>query len=247
MDEQTSVKYELISAWCGPLFVLIFLVSFGFLGHNLPGPVSPALNPAEIAAHYVRNLSDLRLGWIVSLVFVSLYLPWSAQISEHMRHIEQHSRVLTYLQLITGALTVFVVSFGMLCWAVACLRPERDPAIIQTLHDIGWESLELQWAITTVQMLAMAFAGLADKRETPLFPRWVCYLSIWCGLSFVPASLTLYLQTGPFAWNGLFGFYLPYAAWLVWCLAASFFMIKDIRQRAAGPRTTGAVDYRILA
>lgn len=231
MDKRTSLNYEMISAWCGPLFVLIFVMSFGVLGHNLPGPVSPALSPAEIGAHYVRNLSDLRLGWVISLVFISLYLPWSAQISEHMRHIEKHSRVMTYLQLITGALTVFVVSFGMLCWAVACFRPERDPAIIQTLHDIGWESLELQWAITTVQMFAMALVGLADKRETPLFPRWVCFLSIWCGLSFVPASLTLYFKTGPFAWNGLVGFYIPYAAWLVWCLVASYFMIKDIRRR----------------
>ncbi|WP_114970616.1 hypothetical protein [Rhodoferax ferrireducens] len=231
MDKRTSLNYEMISAWCGPLFVLIFVMSFGVLGHNLPGPVSPTLSPAEIGAHYVRNLSDLRLGWVISLVFISLYLPWSAQISEHMRHIEKHSRVMTYLQLITGALTVFVVSFGMLCWAVACFRPERDPAIIQTLHDIGWESLELQWAITTVQMFAMALVGLADKRETPLFPRWVCFLSIWCGLSFVPASLTLYFKTGPFAWNGLVGFYIPYAAWLVWCLVASYFMIKDIRRR----------------
>ncbi len=231
MDKRTGLTYELISAWCGPLFVLIFVASFGFLGHNLPGPPSPALSVEEIGAHYVGNLSDLRLGWVISLVFISLYLPWSAQISEHIRHIEKDSRLLTYLQLITGALTVFVVSFGMLCWAVACLRPERDPAIIQAFHDIGWESLELQYMITTVQMVAMALAGLGDKRETPLFPRWVCYLSIWCGLTFVPASLTLYFLTGPFAWDGLLGFYVPYAAWLIWCLVTSFYMIKNIRGR----------------
>jgi hypothetical protein len=231
MDERTSLNYEMFAAWCGPLFVLIFVVSFGFLGHNLPGPISPASTAAEIGAYYVQNISDLRLGWVVSLVFISLYLPWSAQISEHMRHIEKHSRVLTYTQLITGALTVFVVSFGMLCWAVATFRPERDPGIIQAFHDIGWESLELQYMITTVQMVAMAVVGLADKRATPLFPRWVCYLSIWCGLTFVPASLTLYFKTGPFAWNGLLGFYVPYAAWLVWCFVASFCMIKDIRGR----------------
>lgn len=231
MDEPTSLKYELISAWCGPLFVLIFVMTFGFYGHNLPGPASPTLNPAEIASHYAGNLGDLRLGWVVSLVFISLYLPWSAQISAQMRQIEKHSRVLTYVQLIGGALTVFVVSFAMLCWAVACFRPDRDPALIQLLNDLGWESLELQWAITTVQMIAMALVGLADKRTTPLFPRWVCFLSIWCGLSFAPASLTLYLKTGPFAWNGLLSFYIPYAAWLVWCIAASIYMVKEIRRR----------------
>lgn len=233
MDETTSRKLELIAAWCGPVFVLIFVFTFGFLGHNLPGPISPAASAAEMGAYYMQNLADLRLGWVVSLVFISLYLPWSAQISEHMRHIERHSRLLTYLQLICGALTVFVVSWGMLCWAVACFRPDRDPAITQTLHDIGWLSLELQWCITTVQMCAMAVVGLADKRRTPLFPGWVCYLSIFCGLSFAPASLSLYLKTGPFAWNGLLSFYVPYAAWLVWVFAISYYMIKDIRRRMA--------------
>lgn len=233
MDERTSQTYELISAWCGPLFVLIYVITFGFLGHNLPGPISPDSSAEVIGAYYMQNVSDLRLGWVVSLVFISLYLPWSAQISEHMRHIEKHSRVLTYVQLITGALTVFVVSFGMLCWAVATFRPEREPAITQAFHDIGWLSLELQYMITTVQMVAMAVVGLADKRTTPLFPRWVCFLSIWCGLTFVPASLTLYFKTGPFAWNGLLGFYVPYAAWLVWCFSISFYMIKDIRGRMA--------------
>lgn len=245
MDEKSSQQLELIAAWCGPVFVMIFVITFGILGHNLPGPISPESTAAEMGTYYLQNLSDLRLGWVVSLVFISLYLPWSAQISEHMRHIEKHSRLLTYLQLICGALTVFVVSWGMLCWAVACFRPDRDPAITQTLHDIGWLSLELQWCITTVQMVAMALAGLADKRETPLFPRWACFLSIWCGLSFAPASLSLYLKTGPFAWNGMLSFYIPYLAWLVWVFVASYFMIQEIRRRMAA--ADGTVVTRQLA
>jgi hypothetical protein len=233
MDERSSLGFELISAWCGPLFVSIFVITFGIFGHNLPGPPSPALSADNIAAHYVAHLGDLRIGWVVSLVFISLYLPWSTQMSQ----IEKHSKVLTYVQLIAGALTVFVVSFGMLCWAVACFRPERNPEITQMLHDIGWLSLELQWAITTVQMVAMAVVGLADKRERPLFPSWVCWLSIWCGISFAPASLTLYFKTGPFAWNGLLSFYIPYAAWLIWCVVASIYMIRNVRARQAALKT----------
>jgi hypothetical protein len=231
MNERTSLTFELISAWCGPLFVLTFVISFGLLGHNLPAPPSPTLSPADLAARYARYWSDLRLGWVISLVFISLYMPWTAQISTQMRQIERHSRVLTYMQLIAGALTVFVVSFGMLCWAVACFRPERNPEITQVLSDIGWESLELQWCITTVQMVAMAVAGLCDDRATPLFPNWVCWLSIWCGLTFAPASLTLYLKTGPFAWDGLLSFYIPYAAWLVWCVVASVYMVREVKGR----------------
>jgi hypothetical protein len=235
MDEKTSLTHELISAWCGPAFLVLFVLCFGFFGHNLPAPPSPTLDSAQVAARVTGNLGHLRLGWVMCLVFVTLYMPWTAQISTQMSRIEKHSRVMTYLQMIGGALTVFVVSFAVLCWSVATFRPERDPAIIQMLTDFGWESLELQWCITTLQMVAMALIGLADKRKEPLFPRWTCFLSIWCGLSFAPASMTQYLKTGPFAWDGMLSFYIPYAAWLVWCGVISVYMIKDVRRRMVSP------------
>lgn len=198
-------------------------ISFGsgrvlrYFRAHLARPPAPSLDASGIHTRIIDNLGDMRLGFVVALVIMGLYMPWSAQISTQMARIENHSRTITYLQLIGGALTVFVVSFGILCFAVATFRPERNPEIMQVLTDIGWLSFELQWVLTTMQMVAMALIGLADKREVPLFPRWVCFLSIWCGLSFAPASLTLYLQTGPFAWNGMLSFYIPWAAWLVWC------------------------------
>jgi hypothetical protein len=231
MDERTSLQHELICAWCGPAFLVGFVLCFGFLGHNLPSPPSETLNPAQIAAWVGGHLGDMRLGWVLCLVVVSLYMPWTAQISAQMARIEKHSRIMTYTQMIGGALTTFVVSFAILCWAVATFRPERDPGLIQMLTDLGWESLELQWCLTTVQMVAMALIGLADKSPAPLFPRWACFLSIWCGLSFAPASLTQYLKTGPFAWDGLLSYYIPYPAWLIWCAVISAYMIRDVRRR----------------
>jgi hypothetical protein len=231
MKQRTSLYFELVSAWCGPAFLLAFVICFMLFGMNLPAPPSPTLDAQAIAARIANNVGSLRLGWVLGLVFIALYMPWSAQISAHMARIEQHARTMTYVQLIGGALTVFVVSFAILCWSIATFRPDRPPAIQQMLTDFGWLSLETQWALTTVQMCAMAFIGLSDASEKPLWPRWVCWLSIWCGLSFIPASLTQYLKTGPFAWDGMLSFYVPYAAWLVWCLAISVYMIGDVRRR----------------
>jgi hypothetical protein len=233
VDKRTSLAFELASAWCGPLFLATFVICFGFLGHNLPAPPSPTLGPAEIGQRVVGNLMDLRLGWILGLVCMGFYLPWSGQISAHMARIEEHARTMTYTQLIGGTLTVFVVSFALLCWSIATFRPERDPALMQMLTDFGWLSLETQWVLTTVQMWAMAFIGLADRNAQPVWPRWVCWLSIWCGLSFTPASLTQYMKAGPFAWTGVLSYYVPYPAWLIWCGAISYYMIKDVRRRTA--------------
>jgi hypothetical protein len=68
----------------------------------------------------------------------------------------------------------------------------------------------------------------------------VCWLTIWCGLSFLPASFTLYFKSGPFAWNGLLSYYIPYPAWLVWCVVASIYMARDVQRRKSALETRAA-------
>jgi hypothetical protein len=233
MDERTSLKYQLISAWCGPAFLVTFVFLWGVLGHNLPNP-SPALSAADLTARYLANLNQIRLGFILSLITVVLYMPWTALLSAQMANIEGRYPVLSFLQLLGGGLTVMVVSFSAFFWVAAAFRPERDPSIFQLLTDLGWLCIDLQYACTTLQMVAAALVGLGDKSKTPLFPRWVCFLTIWCGLSFLPASLTGVLKTGPFAWNGVLSYYIPYACWLGWYTTASIYMIKEVRRRMEG-------------
>ncbi len=230
MDEKTSLRYQLISAWCGPAFLITFILFWGVIGHNLPNP-SPALSAADLAARYIANLNDIRFGFIISLIIVVLYMPWSAVLATQMARIEGKFPVMAYLQLLGGGLTVMVVSFSAFFWVTAAFRPERDPVLIQLLTDLGWLCIDLQYACTTLQMVAAALVGLADKSKTPLFPRWACYLTIWCGLSFLPASLTGVLKTGPFAWNGMLSYYIPYFCWLCWYAVASVYMIKEVKRR----------------
>jgi len=230
VDEKTSLKYQMISAWCGPAFLLTFIFFWGILGQNLPNP-SPALSASDLATRYATHLNDIRLGFIVSLITVVLYMPWTSLLSAQMARIEGSFPVLSFLQLLGGGLTVMVVSFSAFFWVTAAFRPERDPALIQLLTDLGWLCIDLQYACTTLQMVAAALVGLADRNKTPLFPRWVCFLTIWCGLSFLPASLTGVLKTGPFAWNGMLSYYIPYFCWLCWYTVASIYMIKEVGRR----------------
>lgn len=232
MNERTALNYQLISAWCGPLFLVAFVLFWGVIGNNLPSPPAPSLSAVELAERYITNLTEIRLGFIVSLIVIVLYMPWTALLTAQMAKIEGEYRTLSYLQLIGGALTVMVVSFSAMFWVAAAFRPDRDPVIIQTLTDVGWLCIDLQYACTTLQMVAAALVGLADKRKVPLFPRWVCYLTIWSGLTFLPASLTGVLQTGPFAWNGALSYYIPYFFWLLWFAVASYYMLKEVYRRS---------------
>lgn len=230
MHPRTRLRYQLISAWCGPAFLATFIVFWVAIAHNLPNP-SPDLSAADLAARYMENLVSIRTGFIIALVTVVLYMPWTALLSAQMAQIEGKYPVLSFLQLLGGGLTVMVVSFSAFFWVAAAFRPERDPTITQMLTDLGWLCIDLQYACTTLQMVAAAMIGLADRRKQPLFPRWVCWLTIWCGISFFPASLTGVLKTGPFAWDGLFSYYFPYFCWLCWFSVTSIFMIREVNHR----------------
>jgi hypothetical protein len=234
MDQKSIFKYQLLSAWCGPAFLVTFVFFWGVLGKNLPNP-SPALSAPELAARYANNLGEIRLGFIIAMISVCLYMPWCSYLSARLSQIEGRFPTLANLQLIGGALTVMVVSFSACFWAIAAFRPERNPELIQFATDTGWLIIDLQYACTTLQMVAFALAVLSDRKGqaagTPLMPGWACYLTIFCAVSFFPASLTGVLKTGPFAWDGIMSYYFPYFCWLCWEAIASGYMIKDIRRR----------------
>lgn len=233
MDERLRLRYQLISAWCGPMFLVTFVLFWGAIANNIPNP-APSLTAEVLKERYLANLGEIRFGFIVSLITVCFYMPWTCVLAAQMRRIEgTEMPVLSYLQLIGGALTVMVVSFSATFWVIAGFRPEAPASTFQMMTDTGWLIIDLCYACTTLQMIAAALVGLADKRETPLFPRWVCFLTIWCAISFFPASLTGVLKTGPFAWNGLLSYYFPYFCWLCWFTTASIYMIKEIRRRMA--------------
>ena len=45
----------------------------------------------------------------------------------------------------------------------------------------------------------------ADRRETPIFPRWIAYFMLWTAIAFLPATAL------PFFYDGLFA-YIRFAA-----------------------------------
>jgi len=124
MDERLSPRYQLVSAWCGPAFLVAFILFWGVIGQNLPNP-SPALDAADLAARYGSHLNDIRLGFIMSMIIIALYMPWSALLATQMARIEGRFPVMAWLQLLGGGLTVMVVSFSAMFWVVAAFRPER--------------------------------------------------------------------------------------------------------------------------
>lgn len=243
MDEQTKIFYQRWSIYLGPIFVITFVIFWAWMGKNLPPP-HPDWPAEAFTDRYVNDLASIRVGFLVALVTICFYLPWTAYVTTRMKRIETGPYpVLSYLQLMGGALTVMVVSISMWCWVVAAQRPERLPEITQMLTDAGWLMNDTVYMCTTLQMFAMALCFLSDKKgaKNPVMPNWACYLTIFCGATFFPASLTAVLRDGPFAYDGLIGFWLPYPAWLIWMFVASYYLVKDLNRRVRDGEDDAAV------
>jgi hypothetical protein len=74
-------------------------------------------------------------------------------------------------------------------WQTAAFRPGRDPVVTQSWRDAGWLCFVATVLIGIVPFGAVGAAILTDKRASPLFPRWLGYLSIWVCVLLVPPSL----------------------------------------------------------
>jgi hypothetical protein len=113
----------------------------------------------------------------------------------------------------------------------------RDPQILLAMNDTAWF---LFVCITSTPMLQTVAIGTAifldtrDGRPDPVFPRWAGYLNYWVAVLFTPGTIAVFFHDGPFAWNGLFTWYLPLTVFAIWMIAMSVLMLKAINAENAG-------------
>lgn len=120
------------------------------------------------------------------------------------------------LQALAGALMVLLLTTPCLFWMVAAYRVERVPELVQMLNNLGWIMWATPIAPFALQVFAICMCGLQDKRERPFMLRWACYMGLWVVVGTLPAALVPFYTSGPFAWNGLFSFWVPLIAPGIW-------------------------------
>lgn len=229
LTNEAYFKYWRSCALMGPVFLAAFLVCWGYLGSNIP-PI-PADHTADQMAEFFRNnYNQVRAGMAGAMLFGCLYLPWTLAITKVMQHINPHENdMVTTLQMWGGGLTVVPLVTSSVFWMTGAYRPEAlSPVTLQMLYDQGWLLIDMFYFITTIPMVMIGVAGLTDKRDKPLFPRWVCWYSIWAGLSFLFELLMPFFKTGLFARQGWLNFWVEFLVWFAYILLITFFVMKAI-------------------
>ena len=217
-----------LCAWAGPATVVVALIGWLVAG-VLPIPLGSESSVEEVVNFYSHDTRVLA-GLVISTLGVSLVFPLIAVIGVHMVRMEGRTPILTFLQLITGAATGVCLLLPLLLMTTIAFRPDRSPELTMTLNDIAWLLFITPIAPFMIQNVAIGVAILNDKRQT--LPRWVGYVNFWVAFSFIPDPLAFFFHSGPFAWRGIFIFWLALTTYAIFLIVMGLTLRKAIRESA---------------
>jgi hypothetical protein len=234
-----NARNQRLCVWAGPLTMVLFGVGFVGIAGLVPPP-APSTSAAALAQFYADNQTRIRLGLVVSMLGAALSFAFPVPIMMQLRRI-RGGTALGYTQLVAGMVNPLLFVFPMFAMAAAAYRPDsRSPEITQALNDLGWLALVGFGGPAIVQTVVIAIAILSDHEEHPVFARWVGYFNVWCALLFVPGLLVIVFHSGPFAWNGMFAFWVPLTVFSGWFVVMAVVLFRAIKEEAA--REQGADD-----
>lgn len=232
-------RFQLFGAWCGPVFILLLFGGWGVLGGLLP-PIPPASPPDLVAAAYGTDQVMHLVGLSLAMLGTFLSLPFFVVISMQMRRSELRLPFLAITQLLSGVVVAVVLLIPILFFIVTSFRPDRPPELTQLMNDLSYICLILPWPPIIGQVVPMALAIFNDHRTEPVFPRWLAYVNLWVAVFVLPANLLIFFKVGPFAWSGIFGFWVPAVVFGLWYLVVCWALLKAIAGEAREDRALAA-------
>jgi hypothetical protein len=229
-EDNVAKRIQLAAVWAGPVFFVIYLVAFVGIARFVPPP-APSRDARDIAGYFAAHATGIRIGMVIGLIATTLLLCFFGVISIQIARIEKRMPLLAVMQF--GGAVLLVVFFQMcgMLWIAATFRPELEPSTVRMLNDLSWLIFVMVFPSYVLQLFCIAAAAFMDCSERPLWPRWVGYLNIWIGLSGAGGGLAVFFKQGPFAWNGLVGFYLPVAAFVVWIGVMTYYLHTGISRQ----------------
>ena len=224
-----NVRNQIICSWAAWAFALMSLI--GLLLAGFIPPISPAASDAEVVAVYQQNTLSIRLGVLLVMTSGAFICAFAAAIASQMRRIEGETGPLTMTQLGGGCVSSLVLVFCGVFFTAAAFRPEQAPEMVRLMNDLGWIMLLMTFPPFIIQNISLGLCILSDSSDEPVYPRWVGYYNFWVAVLFIPGGLLTFFKTGPFAWDGLFVWWVPLLVFLSWYVLMPFLTIGAIRKQ----------------
>lgn len=227
-----NLRHQQLCIWCGLVFGNLFFIGVYLLAFFPPPPAT--LTGEEFIASIQNNLLLAKLGIISGLWATFCSIAWNSVIALHVARAEGFKAPLMAIVSFGGGMlnsVAFMLVFVL--FAPAVFRLERDPELVRLMVDFSWLLAIIVFSGFVIQCLANGMGGLLDKREQPVFPRWVCFFLFWIAILSTPGVLALYFKTGPFSWNGILTFWIPATAFGVYLVVMTIVLLKAAKGHMA--------------
>jgi hypothetical protein len=239
---------QLICAAFGPGMVILFGIGAVWLSGYWPPAKLPGASATEVLEWYADHNTKLKIGLVFMTCAYAVMCLWGVAMATQTRRKEGAFPVWTYIQLTCMACgTAQIVIMGA-AWAAAAFRADgcstKNPCElvkgsqeyiayahdVQMFHDFGWMILLGTWMPFTIWNLALGMSILLDKTDTPVFPRWSGYMSIFAGVSYMLGSGDWFFFEGAMGWNGILALYWVFIIFGFWVLYFSYASYKNIQR-----------------
>lgn len=228
-----SFNSQRVLIWWALIFLSIYALSLLFLMHMLPPP-SATWSAEEIARFYADHSTGIKLGATLSSWTSGFMVPLSVVVGAQLYRHEKGLPIWSVLAVAGGCLMSIFVVLPPVFWGVAAFTPKRAPEITATMHELGVISF-----ITTDQYYIFLWVAVAVISLLPNsvvcspFPRWFGYFTAWLAIMFETGAIAFLFRTGPFAWNGLFTFWIPFSLFGLWIVMIVVLLFKSISAQEA--------------
>src|SRR5258708_19628734 len=113
MDTETKRLVQVAVAWCGPVFVLGFIVFWAVLGHNVPPPNMMGMTSAQLVSeYYLKYQNEIAVGMIGSATMGMFYTPWPLLLATILREADGSLGVLSLIEAAAATLTGWLLPFS---------------------------------------------------------------------------------------------------------------------------------------
>jgi hypothetical protein len=206
---------ERIVFWALPGVAIVWIAAFFLFPGFLP-PMSPKASPVQVAAFYAEHTSRVRYSMILLNWFCVALIPILMLIVERMRLMAHRTPILRYCVIgVAGAAPIAFLT-ATVFWLLAAFRPYRAPDLTQLYNDLAWITFTCGVPFLVALCLFLAVAVYLDDQPEPVFARGIGHFNLVAAAALVPAAFAGLTLSGPFAWNGFFGFWLKNIAIAVW-------------------------------
>jgi hypothetical protein len=201
------------------ILVCCFFLALGFFGVAGWMPlVSPQMDAESVAAMFRDNRLRIQVG-LTLLGFSSMfYWAFAGAIATQMARIEGIHHPLTRIQMVAANGTAMAIMMLAFIGLAMAFRPDIEPTTMQLANDFLWLVFVGLYPPGVMQNLCIGFCILSDKREKEqkIYPRWVAFVNLWVAVLFLPGGYIAFFHSGPFAWNGILGFWPVGIGFFVW-------------------------------